>query len=113
MPRGNRTGPAGDGPRTGRSLGICSGYDIPGFMQPGPGMGFGRGLGFRHGAGPGSGWGLGLRQNRHMGAYGFHPYAPTQPAPEDELRLLKEEADALKYHQEQITRRIEELEKKD
>ncbi|MCF7946089.1 MAG: DUF5320 domain-containing protein, partial [Spirochaetia bacterium] len=27
MPRGDRTGPDGMGPRTGRALGYCSGYD--------------------------------------------------------------------------------------
>ena len=113
MPRGNQTGPWGEGPRSGRAMGFCAGYDTPGYMQPGPGMGFGRGLGFRRGSGLGYGGGRGLRQPRHMGAYGYYPYAPPQPTPEDEIRVLKEEADALARHQEQISRRIEELEKKD
>lgn len=113
MPRGNQTGPRGAGPRTGRAMGYCAGYDTPGYMQPGPGMGFGQGFGFRHGPGLGFGWGRGLRRPWHMGAYGSYPYAPPQPEPEDELRGLKEEADALARHQEQISRRIEELEKKD
>lgn len=113
MPRGNQTGPRGAGPRTGRAMGYCAGYDTPGYMQPGPGMGFGQGFGFRRGSGMGFGWGRGLRRPWDMGAYGSYPYAPPQPAPEDELRVLKEEADALARHQEQITRRIDELEKKD
>lgn len=37
MARGDRTGPAGTGPRTGRAAGYCSGYDVPGFMNPLPG----------------------------------------------------------------------------
>ncbi|HHY81012.1 MAG TPA: DUF5320 domain-containing protein, partial [Thermoanaerobacter sp.] len=30
MPRGDGTGPMGLGPRTGRGLGYCSGYNVPG-----------------------------------------------------------------------------------
>jgi len=40
MPRGNRTGPEGKGPRTGRGLGFCSGSDTAGFEsedKPRPG----------------------------------------------------------------------------
>jgi hypothetical protein len=43
----------------------------------------------------------------------MYPYAPPQLSPEDELRALKEEADALARHQEQIASRIQEIEKKD
>jgi len=34
MPRGDRTGPAGIGPMTGRAAGYCAGYNTPGFMNP-------------------------------------------------------------------------------
>lgn len=33
MPGGDRTGPWGLGPRTGRRAGFCSGYRMPGFMN--------------------------------------------------------------------------------
>lgn len=99
MPRGNQTGPWGEGPRSGRAMGTCAGYDTPGYMRHGPGMGFG--------------WDRGLRHPRLRSAYGMYPYAHPQPAPEDELRALKEEADALARHQEQIASRIQEIEKKD
>jgi hypothetical protein len=33
MPRGDRTGPAGMGPMTGRAAGYCSGYSTPGYMN--------------------------------------------------------------------------------
>ena len=50
MPRGDRTGPMGEGPMTGRQLGYGAGYDSPGYTKsPGIGMGrgfFGRGRGF-------------------------------------------------------------------
>ncbi|MBZ4666608.1 DUF5320 domain-containing protein [Mahella sp.] len=45
MPRGDGTGPAGLGPRTGRAAGYCAGYAVPGYMNP---VGFyGRGRGYR------------------------------------------------------------------
>lgn len=42
MPGGDRRGPRGDGPRTGRMAGYCSGYDQPGCMNDLPGMGLHR-----------------------------------------------------------------------
>lgn len=53
MPGGDRTGPWGAGPRTGRAAGFCSGYGMPGFMNRGTGFGFG---------GRGGGWGRGQRR---------------------------------------------------
>jgi len=34
MPFGNGTGPAGAGPMTGRAAGFCTGYPMPGYMNP-------------------------------------------------------------------------------
>ena len=52
MPRGDKTGPRGQGPMTGRALGFCAGYDSPGFTKGfGGGMGRGRGWGFGGGFG--------------------------------------------------------------
>ena len=42
MPRGDRTGPTGRGPRTGRGLGYCTGNDSPGYSNPSNRMGFNR-----------------------------------------------------------------------
>lgn len=53
MPRGDGTGPAGQGPRTGRAAGYCVGQENPGFANRGPGFGFGRGGGR---GGGGRGW---------------------------------------------------------
>lgn len=56
MPRGDRTGPHGEGSMTGRRLGFCVGNDrdfTPGNFGYGFGRGYGRGgrmgYGFRHG----------------------------------------------------------------
>jgi hypothetical protein len=54
MPGGDRTGPLGMGPMTGRAAGFCAGYPVPGYMNPARGRGgwpfggwgwFGRGRG--------------------------------------------------------------------
>ncbi len=46
MPGGDRTGPRGLGPMTGRAAGLCAGAGVPGSMNPQPGRGFGKGRGF-------------------------------------------------------------------
>jgi len=51
MPGGDGTGPNGLGPMTGKGLGYCAGYRMPGgYINPIPGRGyFGRGCGCRRG----------------------------------------------------------------
>jgi len=52
MPGGDGTGPLGRGPRTGRGLGFCAGFDKPGYANSesdyGRGWGHGRGMHHRH-----------------------------------------------------------------
>lgn len=59
MPRGNRTGPQGQGPKTGRGLGKCN----PKGGTPAQGQG-GRGSGRRSGLGRGQGIARGSGQGR-------------------------------------------------
>lgn len=124
MPRGDRTGPAGMGPMTGRGQGYCAGYGAPGYATPAPGFGLGWGRG-RGGWGGGPGWGGGGRGWRHWyyatgqprwARYGYPPawaYGPYGPSvtEEQESELLKNQAEALKRELEAITQRLEELEK--
>jgi hypothetical protein len=51
MPRGNRMGPDGLGPMTGRAAGYCAGNAVPGFMNRFAGQAMG--MGFRRGYGRG------------------------------------------------------------
>jgi len=98
MPGGDRTGPLGAGPRTGRGLGYCSGYNRPGFANPVPeGRGW-LGFGYR---GMGHGW-----RNRFYatGIPGWAAYTPEQEAAD-----LKAQADWLKGQLEAIQKRLEEL----
>lgn len=127
MPRGDRTGPAGLGSMTGRGLGYCAGYDTPGYTK-GPGMGLGRGWGRGIGYGRGLAWRRG-RGRGYGGYWGYTPpiYAPyitpspaqiIPPPPETQLTMLKEEKDYLEAEInhirsaiDDISKRIEELEK--
>ena len=113
MPAGNRTGPMGMGPMTGRGAGYCSGYDMPGYANPGPGRAF------RMGWGAGGGGGRGWRHRNWYYATGVPGwarwgYAPCAAAPtrEQETEMLKSQADWLKQQLDEIGQRLEELEKK-
>ena len=111
MPRGNRTGPTGAGPMTGRAAGYCAGYPVPGYMNPMPGRGFGSG----RGGGWGHGWrhwfhatGLpGWARSGYAPAWGYGPSAP--PTPEQEAEGLNAQAEWLKDQLNAINQRIEEL----
>ena len=111
MPGGDRRGPAGMGPMTGRAAGYCAGYDTPGFANPGPGgRGFGRGFGGGRGFGRGRGFGWG------RGAfYGPGPYFanPPQMDPGQESEYLKSEIKAMEEEIKAMKKRMEELGKQE
>lgn len=77
MPGGDRTGPMGMGPMTGRGFGFCAGFGRPGYQSGGFGRGMGLGRGF--GRGRGMGWGRSFGW-RSAGAYPV-PYAPYRSFP--------------------------------
>ncbi len=103
MPSGDRTGPMGQGSMTGRALGFCTGNDTPGFDK-GFGGGMGRGLGFRRGMGRG--------RYRAWPDPGYIPFSREYSAQnsENEIKMLKSQAEVLKRSQRDIEKRIEELE---
>jgi len=112
MPWGDRTGPMGWGPMTGRGFGYCAGNDQPGsYAGPGFGPGWGRGRGRGRGFGPGRGF----ARRGWFGAWG--PVPPYQAAPpatampaEQEKEMLKREAQYLKETMNRLEQRIQELE---
>jgi len=110
MSGGDRTGPLGQGPGTGRAFGYCFGYDSPGYTR-GPGRRMGRGSGFGRGFGRGRGfsrgWGFAPYYQDYIPGY---PWMPSV-SKEDEIKMLKSEADALKRSQKEIEKRLGELEK--
>ena len=121
MPRGDRTGPGGLGPRTGRGLGFCAGYDTPGYTK-GPGMGLGRGWGRGIGYGRGLAWRRG--GGRGYGGYGGYSapvYAPVMGAPpayipsatpETQVSMLKQEKQYLESEIENIKGALDDISKK-
>jgi len=96
MPQGDRTGPNGQGPMTGRGMGFCSGSNTPGYMNSGSGRGMGRGFG--------RGRGFGFRQ-------GFvQPQVQPQVITEaQEKEMLKQELEAIKAEQSEIEAQLKKL----
>ena len=86
MPYGNRKGPDGLGPRTGRGLGLCSGSDTPGYLKN---------RGRRHFNQHGNGRGLG--RHHYHNSYNIV----------DEKTLLEEEIKALEEDLELAKKRLE------
>jgi len=78
MPGGDRTGPMGMGPKTGRAAGFCAGSDAPGFVNRAAVRGGwfrasrGRmaGMMFGRGRGAGAGWGRNWRWQAAGGGTG-------------------------------------------
>jgi hypothetical protein len=112
MPHGDRTGPMGQGSMTGKALGFCAGYDAPGYMK-GFGGGMGRGFGFGRGMGRGMGYGRGRNFGWPFTGF-FQGFPWTQRINKnDEIKLLKSQAESLKHTQKEIEKRLSELEKEE
>jgi len=116
MPFGDRTGPWGLGPMTGRGAGYCASYPAPGYMTPVPGRGLGR-RGFGRGFGRGRGWGRGFGWGPPPWGAPYGPYAPVYGAAyapsygqEDEVTVLKDQAKYFEEALQEVKKRIEEIE---
>jgi hypothetical protein len=115
MPRGDRTGPWGAGPMTGRAAGYCAGYPVPGYMNPayGYGRGFGRGWGRGFGRGFGRGWGRGF--GRGWYAYSppvvVHPAYPQAYPAVTQKQSQEQEVAALENYQKELVAEKADLEK--
>jgi hypothetical protein len=116
MPGGDRTGPMGMGPMTGRGAGYCAGFAVPGFVNRVFGGGF-----FGRGRGGGRGWrnmfyatGLPGWARVGMGAAGAALAAGVfrGMTQEQELDVLKQQADQAASVLESVRQRISELEGK-
>jgi len=101
MPRGDRTGPLGLGPKTGRAMGYCAGYPTPGYTNPGFGRFRGRCCWWRFIVMP------------------TIPIAQAQPVhlqqqltKKQELQMLEDEAKAIEQEQEALKQELEEIRKR-
>jgi hypothetical protein len=123
MPRGNRRGPWGEGPMTGRGAGYCAGYEAPGRMNPTEGGGRGRGLGWGGGRGCEGGYGMvwphGWGGRGRASGWGaaepvWNPgpfYGAPAHSRESEVLMLREQATHVEGVLKEIRSRIAELEK--
>ena len=127
MPGGDRTGPMGAGPMTGRGTGICAGYEVPGYVNTNFGRGFGGGRGHGFGRGfQGGGGGRGWRHqyyatglpgwargygypNPAVSPVGFPTTMNARTAQAEELSHLKEQASYFKGVLDDIDSRVSEL----
>ena len=105
MPGGDRTGPSGLGPRTGRAAGYCARNPAPGYMNPinsrGSYRGGGRGRRNLYYATGLTGW--------QRGAYSYPPPVVQTITKEQELDELKYMAKNMEYELEDIRKRIQEI----
>lgn len=94
MPGGDRTGPLGEGPMTGRGMGFCGGNAAGGVAEPGfrRGRGFGPRRGFAAGGRGGRGW-----RHRYWatGMPGWARADMLPTAPPDKPQWLEARAQAL------------------
>lgn len=124
MPGGDRTGPIGQGSKTGRAMGYCSGSDSPGYTTGAPaaaGRGAGRGAGLGMGRGAGRGAGRGFRCRRIPGfgrgggfaargdSPGYYYPAPAQGGAESDVDFLESRIISLKQELEGLTGRLKAL----
>lgn len=108
MPGGDRTGPMGAGPMTGRGAGYCAGANVPGGVNNiagrGPGAGMGRGRGLGRGVCRGLGW---------MGAIAAGGLLANslwnKPSKANEKNLLRNQADQLEETLANIKQRLSQL----
>lgn len=112
MPGGDRTGPMGMGPRTGRGAGFCAGYGVPGFPNPGYNAGSaffgqrgGRGRRNRFFATGVPGWQY-FAENPIPGGM---PFTAQPETPQNELNVLKGQAQYLENSLKELQARMETL----
>ena len=104
MPGGDRTGPMGMGPMTGRGAGFCTGFAVPGYANPiGYGFGCGRGRGFRR-----MFYATGLPGWARFGAQNVYEAYFASDA--DEKEFLKRQAKFLENQLDDVKKRLDELE---
>lgn len=124
MPHGDRKGPMGDGPKTGRAMGYCSGSDSPGYMTRVPtdeswniGRGANRGAG--RGAGRRAGVGFCYRKTPGFGRAGrlaargkspgyFYPES-AQTGEESNIDVLENRIGSLKKELETLMGKLKRL----
>ena len=102
MPRGDGTGPMGNGPMTGRSAGFCAGFAVPGAANA---AGIFGGFGCRRGFGGGMRCAGMQARNRFMA----QQYGEVGATTANEKELLSRQMNALETQLQQVKQRLEQL----
>jgi len=118
MPGGDRTGPRGIGPMTGRQAGYCAGYNTPGYANLFPRRRFfGRGLrcfgwrrwdfapGFVPGFAP-------IERVVPVQNIPVYPTQPQQLTKEQEITMLENDAKVVEAEQKALNQELEEIKKR-
>lgn len=109
MPAGDKTGPLGLGPMTGRAIGYCAGYNTPGYANPRPRRFFGRGLrcfGWRA-------WDFApIERITPVQNSPVYPTQPQQPTREQEITMLENDAKVIEAEQKALNQELEEIKKR-
>jgi hypothetical protein len=122
MPHGDRTGPTGQGPMTGRAMGICAGSDVPGYANPAPGMGMAWGR--NAGMGRGRAYRRRLNVSADINTGVINKPIPVQTGEQEtvenvsveseehnELKVLKEQVDFISKSLAAFSEKLENFEK--
>jgi len=104
MPRGDRTGPFGEGPKTGRQMGYCVGNEQPGFVYNNTHWGRGYGRQFRGGFGQGRRPGFGFGRVRSKIYREGLADVSEKTMIENEIRVLKDQMSALEKRLSKIVK---------
>ena len=94
MPRGDRTGPDGMGPMTGRRMGYCAGYDMPGNVNH-IGKRMGRGLRSGRGFRGGNELNFGYNQRPYYPSPEYYPQVSEKTLIENEIKIIGEQLKTL------------------
>jgi hypothetical protein len=107
MPSGDRTGPQGRGPKTGRAAGFCAGFSGPGYSNPNVVRGSGRGLGRGFGRGY---WGRRMfwHRTRYPSYQGFFPTSTKEEEKNYLEKMVKNLEEEIKDIRERIKQLLEE-----
>ena len=114
MPRGDRTGPSGNGPMTGRQMGYCNSNDQAGNTTGFGGFvrGLGRGFGFGRGSGFGRGFGRGYGNGRGAG-FANGNYYDNSVSNVSEKTMVENEINSIKDQMSFLEKRLSEISNKD
>ncbi len=114
MPAGDGTGPNGMGPMTGRRMGLCSGYNSPGYANPGSRRFFNRG--FSRGFGRGFRWRTldfaPVERVAPAQPYAQYSQQSVQPTKEQELSMLNEDSKAIEEEQKALSQELDTIKKR-